>query len=311
MTARKNIAASVRQRLRNLARQRGEDFQYLLVRYGLERLLYRISRSEARTRFVLKGAALFSLWTNEPHRATRDIDLLGHGDNSIPHLEQVFRQVCEVEVEEDGLVFLTETVQGQVIGRDDEYEGLRLTLTALLDRARIPLQVDIGFGDAVKPEPITVEYPVLLDLPPPVLRAYSREAVVAEKFQAMVSLGMGNSRMKDFFDLWVITHEFSFDGERLAGAIQATFERRRSPLPQDPPLALTDTFASDPIKQTQWRAFLRRIQPQGQTSPAGLGELCTFLQGFLMPLLRVLGREEVFRAAWPPGGPWRRTGGGY
>ena len=246
MTAHKNVAASVRQRLRNLARQHGEDFQYILVQYGLERLLYRLFRSGARDRFVLKGAALFSLWTDEPHRATRDIDLLGYGDNSIPHLEQVFRQVCEVEVEEDGLVFLTETVRGQVIGRDDEYEGLRMTLTALLDRARIPLQVDIGFGDTVKPEPITVEYPVLLDLPPPVLRAYSREAVVAEKFQAMVSLGMGNSRMKDFFDLWVIAHEFSFDGELLAGAIQATFERRRSPLPQEPPLALTVTFASEP-----------------------------------------------------------------
>jgi len=198
----RNVAASVRQRLRNLARQRGVDFQYLLVRYGMERLLYRFSRSEACDHFVLKGAALFSLWTDQPHRATRDIDLLGHGDNSIEHLEEVFRQICEVTVEDDGLTFFPDSVRGQVISPHDEYEGVRLTLTALLEKARIPLQVDIGFGDTVTPEPTVVEYPVLLDLPPPVLRAYSRETVVAEKFQAMVSLGMGNSRMKDFFDLW-------------------------------------------------------------------------------------------------------------
>lgn len=304
----RNVAASVRQRLRDLARQRSEDFQYILVRYGLERLLYRLSRSGAHDRFVLKGAALFSLWTDQPHRATRDIDLLGHGNNSIQHLEQVFRQICEVVVEDDGLAFLPDSVRGRGISPHDEYGGVRLTLTALLEKARIPLQVDIGFGDAVTPEPTVVGYPVLLDLPPPVLRAYSREAVVAEKFQAMVSLGMGNSRMKDFFDLWVIAHQFTFDGEQLAGAIQATFERRRSALPENPPLALTDTFAMDPTKQTQWRAFLRRIQPSGPAPPAGLEEICSFLAGFLMPMVQALDHGDTIRAAWSPGGPWKPTG---
>lgn len=301
----KNVAASVRQRLRNLARQRGEDFQYVLVRYGLERFLYRLSRSEARDRFVLKGAALFALWSEQPHRATRDVDLLGHGDNSIPHMEQVFRQICDMEVEDDGLVFLADTVQGQVISSEDEYEGLRMTLTATLERARIRIQVDIGFGDAVTPEPTVVDYPVLLDFPAPKLSAYPRETVVAEKFQAMVELGIGNSRMKDFFDLWVIGREFTFDGKLLAQAIQATFERRKTELPDETPLALTETFSSDPGKQTQWRAFLRRVGPQDSLVPPGLEEICRFLKRFLMPLIEACRQRRPFDATWSPGGPWQ------
>jgi predicted nucleotidyltransferase component of viral defense system len=301
----KNVAASVRQRLRNLAQQRGEDFQYVLVRYGLERFLYRLSRSEARDRFVLKGAALFALWSEQPHRATRDVDLLGHGDNSIPHMEQVFRQICDVEVEEDGLVFLADTVQGQVISSEDEYEGLRMTLTALLERARIRIQVDIGFGDAVTPEPAVVDYPVLLDFPTPKLSAYPKETVVAEKFQAMVELGIGNSRMKDFFDLWVIGREFAFGGELLSRAILATFERRKTALPDETPLALTETFSSDSGKQTQWRAFLRRIQPQALAPLPELDEVCRFLERFLMPLIEACREGHPFEATWSPGGPWQ------
>ena len=301
----KNVAASVRQRLRNLAQQRGEDFLYVLVRYGLERFLYRLSRSEARDRFVLKGAALFALWNERPHRATRDVDLLGHGDNSIPHMEHVFRQICDMEVEDDGLVFLADTVQGQVISSEDEYEGLRMMLTALLERARIRIQVDIGFGDAITPQPTVVDYPVLLDFPAPKLAAYPRETVVAEKFQAMVELGIGNSRMKDFFDLWVIGREFAFDGELLARAVQATFERRKTELPDETPLALTETFSSDAGKQTQWRAFLRRIQPQTSATPPDLEEIVQFLKRFLIPLIEACRQGHPFEATWSPGGPWQ------
>lgn len=300
-----NVAASVRQRLRNRAQQRGEVFQYVLVRYGLERFLYRLSRSEAKDRFVLKGAALFALWSEQPHRATRDVDLLGHGDNSIPHMEQLFRQICDMEVQGDGLVFLADTVQGQVISSEDEYEGLRMTLTGLLERARIRIQVDIGFGDAITPEPTVIDYPVLLDFPAPKLSAYPRETVVAEKFQAMVDLGIGNSRMKDFFDLWVIGREFAFDGELLARAVQATFERRKTEIPDETPLALTETFSSDPGKQTQWRAFLRRIQPQASAPPPELQEIVRFLKRFLMPLIEACREGHPFKAKWSPGGPWQ------
>ena len=301
----KNVAASVRQRLRNLAQQRGEDLQYVLVRYGLERFLYRLSRSEAKDRFVLKGAALFAMWSEQPHRATRDIDLLGFGDNSIPKMEQVFRQLCEVDVEDDGMSFLADSVRGQVISPEEEYEGLRMTLTALLERARIRIQVDIGFGDAVTPQPAVIDYPVLLDFPAPTLSAYPRETVVAEKFQAMVELGIGNSRMKDFFDLWVIGRELAFDGGLLARAVQATFERRKTELPDETPLALTEKFSSDPGKQTQWRAFLRRIQSHALAPPPELEEICRFLKRFLMPLVEACRDGHPFEAKWSPGGPWQ------
>lgn len=251
---------------------------------------------------MLKGAALFVLWSDQPHRATRDVDLLGSGDNSIPHMEEVFRRLCEVHVEDDGLVFLSDTVHGRVISADEEYEGLRLTLTAMLGKATIPIQVDIGFGDVVTPAPEIVEYPVLLALPAPKLPAYPRETVVAEKLQAMVEFGMGNSRMKDFFDLWVIGCQFEFDGELLARAIRATFERRKTALPAQPPLALTDTFSADSDKQTQWRAFMRRIQPRSAAVPAGLEEICTFLAGFLMPPMQ--SPAGTSKMIWLAGGPW-------
>jgi predicted nucleotidyltransferase component of viral defense system len=300
----RNIAASVRQRLRNLARDRGEDFQYILIRYGLERLLYRLGQSESQDSFVLKGAALFALWSDQPHRATRDIDLLGHGDNSIPHMEQLFRQLCDMDVEDDGLVFDAGSVLGQVIKTEEKYEGVRISLTATLERARIPIQVDIGFGDVVTPAPTKVEYPVLLDFPPPRLAAYPKETVVAEKFQAIIGLGMGNSRMKDFHDLAVIGREFSFDGELLANAIEATFERRRTELPNETPLALTEKFYNDPTKQTQWRAFINRIQAYRTDSSAGLSEICGFLRGFLLPPTQARRRGDTFGVKWPAGGPW-------
>lgn len=304
---RKNVAASVRQRLLNLSKERGEEFQYILTRYGLERFLYRLSRSRAKDRFVLKGAALFVVWTDTPHRATRDIDLLGYGDNSIPQMEQIFREICATEVEDDGLAFLSDTVRGQLISAEDEYMGLRLAFTAMLSGARIPIQVDIGFGDAVTPDPVMIRYPVLLDQQAPNVRAYRKETVVAEKFQAMVELGMGNSRMKDFFDLWVIGRTFDFDGDLLAQSIKATFERREAPLPNQVPIALTNAFATDPVKQTQWRAFVSRIQARGADRPNGLQEICAFLQIFLMPPASALAEGAAFRAVWSPGGPWREA----
>ena len=299
----RNLAASVRQRLMNLARAQNEDFQLVLTRYALERLLYRLSQSEHRDVFVLKGAMLFQLWGDQPHRPTRDLDLLGRGDNSIPRFERIFREVCDLAVEEDGLVFNAKSVRGDTIKEDQEYEGLRLNLDCRLENARIPIQIDIGFGDVVTPAATEVTYPVLLDFPAPVLPAYSRESVVAEKFQAMVMLGIANSRMKDFYDLWVLARQFEFQGPMLCQAIRATFERRRTPVPAEVPVALSSEFAQDQGKQTQWRAFIGKGKLD--TGGAGLDEIVDALRGFLMPAAKAVAAGEVLEMVWPAFGPWQ------
>lgn len=301
----RNLAASVRQRLMNLARARQEDFQFVLTHYALERLLYRLSQSEHRDVFVLKGAMLFQLWSDQPHRPTRDLDLLGRGENSIPRFEEIFKGVCGVPVEEDGLAFNQKSVRGDVIKEDQEYEGLRLTLECRLENARIPIQIDIGFGDVVTPAASEVAYPVLLDFPAPVLAAYSRESVVAEKFQAMVMLGMANSRMKDFYDLWVLARQFHFQGPLLCEAIRATFERRRTPVPADVPTALSPEFSKDQAKQTQWRAFVSKSKLG--TGGIGLQEVMIVLRDFLMAPARSVAAGGLLEMVWPPSGPWQPT----
>ena len=200
----KNTAVSVRDRLLKLARQRGEDFQLILTRYGLERILYRLSQSEHCNQFILKGAMLFSLWSTETHRPTRDVDLLGFGESDEATLQQIFSDLCRVPVEDDGLLFLADSIRVESIRDATEYGGVRVTLLGYLADARIPVQADIGFGDVVTPEPEQIEYPTLLEYPAPSLRAYPRETVVAEKYQALVNLGIANSRMKDFYDLWIM-----------------------------------------------------------------------------------------------------------
>jgi predicted nucleotidyltransferase component of viral defense system len=226
----KNPAASARDRLLVLARERGEDFQLLLTRYGLERLLYRLTHSPHYDRFVLKGAMLFILWSGNPHRPTRDVDFLGSGDSNEAALLKVFRDLCAMPDQEDGVTFDPETVRIAPIRDDTEYGGMRVTLTGRLAGARIPIQADIGFGDAVTPKAVEMEYPTLLGGPAPRLWTYPRETVIAEKYQALVSLGMANSRMKDFYDLWVMARDFDFQGESLATAIGNTFARRRTEL---------------------------------------------------------------------------------
>ena len=223
MTKQRNIPASVRQRLLNLSRERGEDFQALLTRFALERFLYRLSQSEHSDQFILKGALLFSLWSDDPHRATWDIDLLGHGPSTPDRLQEVFRQVCQVRCDDDGLTYLADSVTCFRIKEDQQYEGVRVQLRSQLGKARMRVQVDVGFGDTVVPPPRTVDYPSLLALSPARLRAYPPETVVAEKFQAMVLKAMANSRMKDFNDVWRIAQDFALEGPRLSRAIKATF----------------------------------------------------------------------------------------
>jgi nucleotidyltransferase AbiEii toxin of type IV toxin-antitoxin system len=220
----KNIPASIRQKLLNLARVRNDEFGLMLTKYGLERILFRLSKSKYRDVFILKGALLFELWTKERHRPTRDADFLARGDSSPERFVRIFQEISAIEVEDDGLRIDLQTVKAQRIKEDADCEGVRVTFTAFLERAQIPIQIDIGFGDVITPGPVETEYPTLLDLPSPHLLAYPRESVVSEKLEAMVKVGIANSRMKDFHDLHSLSTTFEFDGKALAEAIRATFK---------------------------------------------------------------------------------------
>jgi predicted nucleotidyltransferase component of viral defense system len=298
----KDIAASVRRRLTDLARKQGEDFQLVLTRYVIERLLYRLSQSEHGDQFTLKGAMLFGIWGDQPHRPTRDLDLLATGDNSIDRTVRVFQSVFTQAVEHDGLTFDSKTVSAERIKEDQNYEGIRVSAEVRLGQARIDLQIDIGFGDAITPQALEADYPAILEFPAPRLKIYPMATVVAEKFQAMVVLGIANSRMKDFFDLWFLSRQFAFHGATLVRAIEATFRRRKTPFPIEEPIALTAEFGNDTTKIKQWRAFLTK----GRLDASGysLAEVCAFLSRFLMPPTAELSAGREFRGSWPPGGPW-------
>ena len=298
-----NLAASVRQRLLNLARTRNEDFGLLLTKYALERLLFRISQSEYQETFVLKGALLFELWTEQTHRPTRDVDFLSDGESDPLRFQTIFKEVCTTPVAEDGLLFDSENVTAQRIKEDADYEGVRVTFRAFLENARIPMQIDIGFGDAVTPQAAKATFPVLLDGPAPVLLTYPKETVVAEKFEAMVKLGIANSRMKDFHDLRAICELFPFDGQVLSEAIVRTFARRKTLLPTTPPLAFTSEFFEDESKNRQWTAF--NLKNKLYIEPISLKVVVATIEQFLMPLVI----EEVrtgrrWHKRWQPGGPW-------
>jgi len=274
----KNIGASVRARLLALSKAKGQTFDLILTRFALERLLYRLSKSQFADRFVLKGALLLITWLETPHRPTRDLDLLGYGSPDPELMLAAFREILANDAS-DGVTFDVAALRIERIREELEYGGLRLRTTANVAGARIAITIDIGFGDATEPGIEALEYPALLDLPAPHLKAYAPETVIAEKFQAMVVLGQANSRMKDFYDIWVLSRTFTFDPARLSSAIQATFKRRSTVLPTDPPLGLTAAFATDPQKQIQWRAFCRDI---GQ-EPGSLTEVVSELRAFLMP----------------------------
>jgi predicted nucleotidyltransferase component of viral defense system len=254
----RNIGASVRQRLLNIAHARGEPMELLLTRYTLERLLHRLSLSAHRDRFVLKGAMLLATWFDEPHRATRDVDLLGFGDPAEDALLATFREIMAIDVD-DGVSFDLKGLRIEAIREELEYGGSRLRTTATLAGARVPVAVDIGFGDAVEPGVEDIDLPVLLDMPSPHLRAYPPETVIAEKLHAMVVLGMANSRMKDYYDVWMLTSAFEPDRERLRRAIAATFARRGTAIPSLTPDGLSNQFADDPGKLRQWAAFARNL----------------------------------------------------
>lgn len=253
-----NVAASVRARLLNVAKAQGLDFNQVLVRFALERILYRLSQSEHADHFLLKGALLFTLWYDMPHRTTRDADLLGFGASDLESVTQTFRDIASVAVD-DGIVFDPASVAAEEIRKDAGYAGARIFISGELARARCKTQIDIGFGDAVTPGPVDATYPVLLaDLPAPRLRTYPVYTVVAEKLHAIALLGMTNSRLKDYLDLSVLLDREALDTDLLAQAIKATFERRGMAVPAGLPVGLTDEFAHDPSRQALWQAFIKK-----------------------------------------------------
>lgn len=288
----RDMGASVRARLLTLAREKGQALDLLLTRYATERLLYRLSTTPHRDRFVLKGAMLITTWFDDPHRPTRDVDLLGYGDPAPEPMLAVFKEICAIK-ENDGILFDVDALRIDLIREQLEYGGLRLRTTARLAGARIAVVIDIGFGDAIEPGVEEIELPVMLDLPTPRLRAYPRETVVAEKFQAMVLFGLANTRMKDYYDIWILSRSYAFDAERLSRAIAATFERRGTAIPEDLPDALTPAFSTDATKQRQWEAFARDLAAEVPS----LEVIVADLAGFLMPharqaLQRARGRQS-------------------
>jgi len=274
----RNIGASVRARLLQVSKARGQPFDLVLTRFALERLLFRLSQSSHAERFVLKGAMLMMTWFDDPHRSTRDLDLLGFGDPEPELMLAMFREILAQQAT-DGMTFDVDALRVDRIREELEYGGLRLRTTASISGARIGLTIDIGFGDALEPGTDILDYPSMLEFPAPRLRAYARETVIAEKFQAMVMLGRANSRMKDFYDIWILGRSFAFNDDRLARAIAATFARRETAIPETLPDALTPAFAADDQKQRQWRAFIENVAH----NPGELADVVRDLADFLMP----------------------------
>ncbi len=301
-----NLAASVAARLLNLAKQTGDDYQVLLTSYCLERFLYRLAMSDRRNRFVLKGAMLLKLWSERPYRATLDLDLQRRGDGAFDAIRADLRAIVATPVPPDAVDFDGERIRIEAIRAEDEYAGTRATLPARCGKARLSLQIDMGLADAVWPAPQPCTFPTLLDFPAPELLAYPREAVVAEKLEAMVVLGDRNSRIKDFFDLHHLASCFEFDRATLAEAVRRTFARRRTPVPAVAPIALTSEYWANPSRPAQVRAFARRARI---TVPEDFATECArLLDAFLSPVLDDLRTGKSQRGKWPPGGPWSASG---
>lgn len=290
----KDVAASVRARLTTRAKERGEDVQSVLVRYAVERFLYRLGVSQQASRFLLKGAALFSLWFDAPHRPTKDLDLLGFGQNDIQTLEETIASICQIE-SEDGLEFLADTVHGEPIREEEVYGGVRIKFVARLGQARIRLQVDVGFGDAVTPDAEMADFPTLLDFPAPRLKVYPKETVMAEKFNAMVKLGEANGRMKDFWDVNYLLDEFEFDGTLIQSALRATFENRQTPFPTALPIALKDEFATNPMVLARWKAFVTRNRIDRSND---LSVIVQQLRLFFEPIIESERGRDRFSMTW-------------
>lgn len=298
----KDTSASVRARLLNLARSTGRDFQELTVRYTVERFLARLAESEHRERFILKGAMLYIPWKLDDKRTTMDLDLLGFGNPDMENLKTVFQEICDTAIEDDGLIFNKETVTVTQIREESVYDGVQIIVRVNLGSMPIRLQVDVGFGDQIVPAPQSAEFPALLAEHGPIIRSYSPETVIAEKFNAMIVLGMANSRMKDYFDIWMLSRNFTIEADVLREAIRQTFDKRHTDLPLDEPIALSEEFYSNDSKQSQWKGFVRK-QRRLDSAPT-LEEIIEVLRAFLLPVVFEIGKNALTVKTWSPENGW-------
>jgi hypothetical protein len=297
----KNLPASIQARLMNQALKNSRGFNELLQYYAIERFLYRLGRSHYANQFILKGALLFRLWGLQVSRPTRDIDLLGQTGNDLLDLVAIIREICELDFQEDGVRFDPTTVRGVRIQEGAGYEGVRLRFSGLLGKARLHLQLDIGFDDVITPAPVRRDYPAMLSMPMPELRSYPPETMVAEKLQSMIYLGSVNSRMKDFYDIWFVSEKLKFKGILLQEAIQQTFGHRKTSIPAQEPTAFSAQFARE--KQSQWKAFLKT---NGIVDgPDQMEILLDHLRSFVLPIYVTSKADKIFKKVWNPGGPWK------
>lgn len=280
-----NLPASVHQKLLNKATETSRPFNELLQYFAMERFIYRLSKTEHSSKFTLKGALMFTVWGAPASRPTKDIDLLGKTNNDIRVIEKIVRDACKVKVEPDGMTFDQDSVVGEPIAEDADYEGVRVTLKGTLGNAKVNLQIDIGFGDVVSPRQTKISYPTILDLPAPKFNGYSKESSIAEKFQAMVKLGILNSRMKDFYDIWTMARMFDFEVEVLANAMQKTFKKRNTDIVVHPQV-FDASFCSDKSKQTQWKAFLKKSKLRN--APEDFCVVIKVIEKFLVPVLKAV-----------------------
>jgi len=297
------VPASVFERLRNLARERGTDVNALLVQYAVERLLYRMSESGYGDQFILKGAMLFRLWMGSLHRPTQDVDLLGFGDTQPDQLIATFQEILRAfDDPQDGMTYDSDAITATEIREVQDYPGVRVRIPALLGNARVVVQVDVGFGDAVTPEAQVHEFPTLLGHEAPHIHAYPQETSIAEKLEAIASIGLVNSRMKDYYDILIMSQRFAFDGQTLANAIRATFERRDTPIPDGSPEGLGDEFANDAMKQAQWKAFIKRSQLTD--APDELPVVVHLIRLFLEQPLIAASSGDLFAYDWNTTQEW-------
>lgn len=298
-----NIQASIRDRLRNKAKETNRSFAEILQYYGMERFLYRFSLSEYADQFVLKGALLFTVWQIPDRRTTLDIDFLGRYNNQVASIEAVMRHVCDVAVEPDGLVFDAKTIQGRKIKEDADYEGVRVKFVGFLERSHIPMQIDVGFGDIVYPKTKAIDYPVILDFPKPHLKSYPAESVISEKFEAMIKLGLLNSRMKDFYDIWLMMRRFDFNGSDLTGALRKTFNHRKTDFPKGQPIFAEEICDERSDRQALWKMFLKKGDIKH--APEKLAITAKEIENFLIQPLDAINKAQEFVGEWKAPGPWK------
>ncbi len=299
----KNLEASIRAKLQNKARETNRPFSEILQYYGMERFIYRFSLSQYSDKFILKGALMFAAWQIPERRTTLDIDFLAYYDNQTTAIEKVVKDICKIKVKPDGLVFDSSTVKGEKIKEDADYEGVRVKLIGFLERSRIPMQIDIAFDDIVYPGIITVDYPVILDLPAPHLKGYPAESVVSEKFEAMVTLGVLNSRMKDFYDIWLMMHSFNFYGAHLSEALRKTFKHRNTSFPAGKQLFPEEIYDTKSDRQTHGDTALKK---EGITYvPDKLSKIAKEIEKFISEPLNAIKDEQKFNKIWKAPGPWK------